>query len=517
MALTTGLSTTTPPPPTGARRRPTTPTLGASPLAQSSMQILQQSPMQSRYTPGPDFGTPMNAATSRPSGAEGVGYGGGSSGYGTFSGSTARTPNVSVVAGAGPYNSEMARITALNRVRSADSPGLGAMTGADAAAREYERANQYAERNSPAALLRLRDELDRRTRQEIAERTAVQQRNAQLREDELLGNARRQQVADRNAATQQRSFEALLNAGAFGTATPASMGTDRRGLNLSALSALGSGGSGAGGGLARPGARGSVSVGPGGDLQTGDVGLATRIGETPADRYWAAKRANDLEGEQIALQNARLAQQWASMDRATGGGGGGGATVRSNATTGRAGGGAGGAEVASYDPTIFDQMLARVTQGLSGPSDVEMPAAPERVAAPVAEQVDDSAAFGRARSRIGQGTTASLRSLQDAMTARGISGSGIEGRLMADVYGQGLGALGEASRDAAIEQINRDQQVADMGYQGALTQRGQDLGYLNNTVATRLANANRRDDWTTRLMAARQALQGLTFGASLRY
>jgi hypothetical protein len=507
----------TPPPvprqPTARRANP----LGANPLA-----ALNNPAMGSRYQAAPaPTGPPARTGPTYQQAPQGT-----SGGYGTVSASTQQRPsNVGTMAGAGPYNPAAAGMYAANDVVGEDIWTGPVQRRNQAAKAEYARANDFAERNSPTGQMRLRDEQDRKIRSELNQRAEVQERNQFLDSERLRAGARNEQVADRNAAMNQRAMESLLNAGAFGATTEASMGTDRRGLNLNALNAAGFGAGGmrpsGGGGLALPGrGGGGMSVGQQGESQTGDVGLATRIGETPADRYWTSKRANDLEGEQIALQNARTQQQWDAMDRSVYGGGGGGSrgSVRANASGGS---GAGGSEAASFDPTLYNQMIQQLESGITAPGDVQMPDRPAAVEKLAPEPINDNPAFGRARSRIGQANSAAMRSLQDAMTARGISGSGIEGRLMTDLYGEGLGQVGEASRDAAIEQTRRDQDVADTNYAGALTQRGQDLGYVNSTLNARMQNQQASQQWALNRLNQRAQFAPLMLknaqGGVLRY
>lgn len=92
-----------------------------------------------------------------------------------------------------------------------------------------------------------------------------------------------------------------------------------------------------------------------------------------------------------------------------------------------------------------------------------------------AERAAEAAAFARAKDRIQQNTQANLRGLRENMTARGISGSGIEAAGTADILGGGSGDVNDVIREQAIEGLRRSQQVSDRNYQGNLTRRGQDI------------------------------------------
>jgi len=91
-----------------------------------------------------------------------------------------------------------------------------------------------------------------------------------------------------------------------------------------------------------------------------------------------------------------------------------------------------------------------------------------------------SQAFSRAKDVSGRQANLALSALSDYMTSRGMSGSGMEAE-------RGAQILSDASRyntDAQFQSDLADQQRAweatQLGYQGDLTQRGQDLGFGSN-------------------------------------
>ena len=86
-----------------------------------------------------------------------------------------------------------------------------------------------------------------------------------------------------------------------------------------------------------------------------------------------------------------------------------------------------------------------------------------------------AAEYGKAKDQIGRNGEAAMRSLRNVMQSRGISGSGIEAEGSANILGQMTSGLGQTSRDQATQRLGRLNAIDDMGYQGDITQRGQDL------------------------------------------
>lgn len=108
------------------------------------------------------------------------------------------------------------------------------------------------------------------------------------------------------------------------------------------------------------------------------------------------------------------------------------------------------------------------------------PAAPPRIEAPTptADPASRSLGFARAKDRAGRIGAQALKALKDQMSERGISGSGIEGQLTADILGQT--ATGLADAEFTQQRASEDQawDAAKMGYQGAIGQRANDMGLL---------------------------------------
>ncbi len=85
------------------------------------------------------------------------------------------------------------------------------------------------------------------------------------------------------------------------------------------------------------------------------------------------------------------------------------------------------------------------------------------------------AAYGTAKDQVGQAAQAALRSLADTMAGRGMLGSGAMAEGIRDITSQGLGQLGQVSRDLAQQQAQQAADFAKLGYQGSIEQRGQDI------------------------------------------
>lgn len=91
------------------------------------------------------------------------------------------------------------------------------------------------------------------------------------------------------------------------------------------------------------------------------------------------------------------------------------------------------------------------------------------------EQDARATAFARAKDQAGKIARASLSSITENMAGRGISGSGIEALRSAGAINGAEAPLQDLTREQMISDNNRAADVSDMGYQGAIQQRGQDL------------------------------------------
>jgi hypothetical protein len=86
-----------------------------------------------------------------------------------------------------------------------------------------------------------------------------------------------------------------------------------------------------------------------------------------------------------------------------------------------------------------------------------------------------AAAFARAKEQAGATARASLRSLQGVMDERGMTGSSTEAAQTGGVLGGAVNTVGDFTREQLMQDLGRAERIADMTYQGNITQRGQDL------------------------------------------
>jgi len=84
-------------------------------------------------------------------------------------------------------------------------------------------------------------------------------------------------------------------------------------------------------------------------------------------------------------------------------------------------------------------------------------------------------AFARAKDQVALQTASSLASLRSALAGRGMLGGGGEVRGTQNVLTAGQAQLGDVSREQAIQEGQRLTDFAKAGYEGAITQRGQDI------------------------------------------
>lgn len=114
-----------------------------------------------------------------------------------------------------------------------------------------------------------------------------------------------------------------------------------------------------------------------------------------------------------------------------------------------------------------------------------------------------NAAFATAKDQAGAMSRASLTSLNDELGASGMVGSGAQVQGTRDIINTGAGQMGQVSRDLAGKTADQAADFAKMGYQGAITQRGQDIGAQE--AAAQLAE--QRQEAYQRLLT--QMMQGL--------
>lgn len=87
----------------------------------------------------------------------------------------------------------------------------------------------------------------------------------------------------------------------------------------------------------------------------------------------------------------------------------------------------------------------------------------------------DAANLNRTKDTVGKESAGAMRGLREQLGARGMLGSGLESRGTEQIAEAGLGQQGEVARQQQIDNSNRAQKTAETNYQGAITQRGQDI------------------------------------------
>lgn len=121
----------------------------------------------------------------------------------------------------------------------------------------------------------------------------------------------------------------------------------------------------------------------------------------------------------------------------------------------------------------------------------------------------EAAAFNRAKDKVGESAQGALTGLRSSLGARGLLGSGVEGRQTASVFNEGQQQLGDVGRAQAIDAANQAQKNAELTYSGGITQRGQNLTAQQaaNALAAQLRMADYSGQITQRGqdLAARQA------------
>jgi hypothetical protein len=200
---------------------------------------------------------------------------------------------------------------------------------------------------------------------------------------------------------------------------------------------------------------GGVSVNPAGTMTTVQRGAQDFLGRQTAPGFIEQKELNAPRRQQLALPPL-----------VPGGQGG--------------GGGDGGGPPAAAPPPLGKDEILGLLKDLQGPEQPREPGpAPQpRVSAPTptAEPPSASMGFARYKDQSGRLGNAALRGLSDEMTARGISGSGIEAANARGIYSDVMRGQADNAYSQQARAEDQSWQAKQMGYQGDLTQRAQDLG-----------------------------------------
>lgn len=100
----------------------------------------------------------------------------------------------------------------------------------------------------------------------------------------------------------------------------------------------------------------------------------------------------------------------------------------------------------------------------------------------------DQEIFNRAKDQQGKIARSALTGLQSSLAGRGMLGGGRERQGTSDIVQQGAEALGNLTREQAIQQAQQAQRNAETAFQGGITQRGQDIS-ANQSNAQNALNA----------------------------
>jgi hypothetical protein len=143
------------------------------------------------------------------------------------------------------------------------------------------------------------------------------------------------------------------------------------------------------------------------------------------------------------------------------------------ALNGGDGGGGGGSVFASAS-----------SSGPGGTGSVPRPQAPDMTAS-------NAATFARAKDQAGQIARASLNALNGELGAQGMMGGGAQVQGSRDIITDGMGMVGNVSRENAIQDASMKADFAKLGYQGDVTMRGQDISDKHATAQLKLAEQDR--------------------------
>jgi len=105
------------------------------------------------------------------------------------------------------------------------------------------------------------------------------------------------------------------------------------------------------------------------------------------------------------------------------------------------------------------------------------------------DQASMAAAYGRAKERAGGEALGASRSIRALMARRGLGGSRFATSQEAGAITGGQQNLANFNRDEAMGLAKRRQNVADMGYQGGIAQRGQNIGSRQTRTSQALSLA----------------------------
>lgn len=221
--------------------------------------------------------------------------------------------------------------------------------------------------------------------------------------------------------------------------------------------------SGAVGGLTQAGAGSSYTVGPSG--QASYTVTPNLIPQQAAAQQEQTKLSGSIESGQQATAQAAAEKSQASAQAATAGL----ASQQAAAEQALVG------QKAGLSEAGFTSRLNQLQPFMGPQAQVGMGGVAGSNGMSSQETAARAASFARAKEQAGQNALGGLKAVQGLVENKGMMGSTYEAGLMGDVLGGASGNVNDFTREQLIQDLNRSAGIADMTYQGNITQRGQDL------------------------------------------
>jgi hypothetical protein len=120
-----------------------------------------------------------------------------------------------------------------------------------------------------------------------------------------------------------------------------------------------------------------------------------------------------------------------------------------------------------------------------GSAQPAQPAVPAQFSMPDTSQAE-AAMFARAKDQAGETSRGALTALRSELGGTGMLGSGNESRGTASILNTGQKQMGDVIREQTIQRANNAMKGAEVGYQGAIQQRGQDIQAQSNQAQLNL-------------------------------
>jgi hypothetical protein len=141
------------------------------------------------------------------------------------------------------------------------------------------------------------------------------------------------------------------------------------------------------------------------------------------------------------------------------------------------------------------------------------PRMPGRTPAPTwtPDEGVSAAAFARNKDNVGRLMSSAQRDIKDVMGARGIGGSGLENKLLAQNVNEGLRSLALGELNRAVANEGRQFEMTKLGASLGSAERAQDINALSNWYATQVAQRGQQanDPRIQMLMGLASTIGGL--------